>query len=46
MHKIEIPLRKKLLSLFHTNACSFNKNFDDLKHLLSSTKKFLHNSIK
>ena len=26
------------LCLFSRNACSFNKNFDDLVHLLSSTK--------
>ena len=26
------------LCLFYINACSFNKNFDDLVHLLSSTK--------
>ena len=25
--------------LFHINACSLNKHFDDLQHLLSSTKK-------
>ena len=25
--------------LFHINACSLNKNFDDLQHLLSSIKK-------
>ena len=28
------------LSLFHVNACSLIKNFDDLQHLLSSTKNF------
>ena len=39
MHNIEIPHDNKLLSLFHINACSFNKNFDDLQHLLSCTKK-------
>ena len=31
-------LKNKLLSLFHINVCSFNKNFDDLQHLLSCTK--------
>ena len=30
MHDIEIPHRNKLLSLFHINACSLHKNFDDL----------------
>ena len=39
MHNIDIPHNNKLLSLFHINACSLNKNFDDLQHLLSSTKK-------
>ena len=39
MHKIEIPHKTKPLSLFHINACSLNKTFDDLQHLLSYTKK-------
>ena len=39
MHNIEICHKNKLLSLFHINACSLNKNFDDLQHLLSCTKK-------
>ena len=39
MHNIEIPRNNKSLSLFHINACSLNKNFDDLQHLLSCTKK-------
>ena len=30
--------KKKSLSLFHINACSLNKNFDDFQHLLSCTK--------
>ena len=38
MHNIEIPQKNKSLSLFHINACSLNKNFDDLHHLLSCTK--------
>ena len=38
MHNIEIPHKNKSLSLFHTIACSLNKNFDDLQHLLSCTK--------
>ena len=29
----------KALSLFHINACSLNKNFDDLQHLLKCTNK-------
>ena len=39
MHDIEIHQNNKSLSLFHINACSLNKNFDDLRHLLSCTKK-------
>ena len=31
--------KKKSLSLFHINAYSLNKNFDDLKHLLKCTIK-------
>ena len=38
MHNIKIPQKNKSLSLFHINACSFNKNFDDLQHLWSCTK--------
>ena len=41
MHNIEIPHNNKSLSLFHINTCSLNKNFDDLQHLLSYTKKTL-----
>ena len=39
MHNIEITHNNKSLSLFHINACSLNKNFDDLQHLLSCTQK-------
>ena len=39
VHNIEIPHKNKSLSLFHLNACSLNKNFDDLQHLLSCTRK-------
>ena len=38
MHNIETPHKNKSLSLFHINACSLNKNFDDFQHLLSRTK--------
>ena len=38
MHNVEIPNKNKSLSLFHINACSLNKNFDDLQHLLSYTR--------
>ena len=40
MHNIEIPHKNKSLSLFHINACSLNKNLDDLQHLLNCTKIF------
>ena len=40
MHNIEIPHKNKPLSLFHINACSLSKNFDDLQHLLSCAKFF------
>ena len=38
MHNIKILHKNKSLFLFHINACSCNKIFDDLQHLLSSTK--------
>ena len=41
MHNIERPHKNKPLSLFHINACSISKNFDDLQHLVSCTKKKL-----
>ena len=41
MQNIEIPHKNKLLSLFHINRCSRNKNFDDLQYLLACTKKKL-----
>ena len=39
MQNIEIPHKNKLLSVFHINRCSRNKNFDDLQYLLACTKK-------
>ena len=42
MHNIDIPHKNKSLSLFRINACSLNKNFDDLQHLLNCTKKKIH----
>ena len=39
MHNIELPHKNKSLSLLHINACSLNKNSDDLQHLLNCTKK-------
>ena len=41
MRNIKISHKNKLLSLFNINACSLDKNFDDLKHLLKCTKIFL-----
>ena len=38
MCNIEIPHKNKSLSLVHINACSLNKNFGDVQHLLSCTK--------
>ena len=38
MHNIQKPYKNKFLFLFHKNACSLNKNFDDFQHLLSCTK--------
>ena len=40
MHNLEVTRKNKLFSSFHLNACSLSKNFDDLQHLLSCTKKF------
>ena len=42
MHNTEIPHKNKLLSLFHMNASSLNKNFDDLQNLLNCTKENVH----
>ena len=41
MCNIEIHHKNKLLSLFYINACSLNKNFDELQHLLSCVLKKL-----
>ena len=38
MHNVGILNKNKYLPLFNINACSLNKNFDDLQHLLSCTK--------
>ena len=46
MHSIEIPHKNKPLSLFHINACSLNKNFDDLQYLLSCTKNFFDTIVE
>ena len=36
---LKFPNKYKSLALFHINACSLNKNFDDLEHLLKCTNK-------
>ena len=36
---LKFPNKHKSLALFHINACSLNKNFDDLEHLLKCTNK-------
>ena len=36
---LKFPEKNKSLSLFHINACSLSKNFDDLEHLLKCTNK-------
>ena len=36
---LKFPNKHKSLNLFHINACSLNKNFDDLEHLLKCTNK-------
>ena len=36
---MKITNKEKCLSLFHINACSLSKNFDELQHLLKSTNK-------
>ena len=38
MRNTEILDKNKSLSLFHINACSLDKNFDDLQYLLSCIK--------
>ena len=39
LQNLKITSKSKSLSLFHINACSLSKNFDDLQHLLSCTNK-------
>ena len=35
----KVANKNESLSLFHINACSLNKNFDDLEYLLKCTNK-------
>ena len=39
LQTIKISNKDKSLALFHINACSLNKNFNELEHLLSCTNK-------
>ena len=39
LQTMKIPNKDKSLALFHINACSLNKNFNELEHLLSCTNK-------
>ena len=39
IQKLKIPNTEKCLSLFHINACSLKKIFDELQYLLKSTNK-------
>ena len=41
MHNFGIPNKNKSMSLFHINACSLNKNFDDLQCLLRIAQKII-----
>ena len=34
---LNIPKKSKSLSMFHINACSLSKNFDDIEYLLKTT---------
>ena len=36
---MKIPNKDNLMALFHINACSLDKHFDDLEHLCSCTNK-------
>ena len=36
---LKFPVKHKSFALFHINACSLNKNFDDLDHLVKCTNK-------
>ena len=39
IQSLKFPQKEKSLSFFHINACSLNKNFDDLVYLLKCTNK-------
>ena len=39
IQSLRFPQKEKSLSFFHINACSLNKNFDNLVYLLKCTNK-------
>ena len=39
IQSLKVANKNKSLSMFHINACSLNKNFDDLEYLLKCTNK-------
>ena len=39
LQSLKVSNKNKSLSLFHTNACSINKQFDNFQHLLNCTNK-------
>ena len=39
IHSLKAANKDKSLSMFHANACSLNKNFEDLEHLLKCINK-------
>ena len=39
IQSLKVANKNKSLSIFQINACSWNKNFDDLEHLLKCTNK-------
>ena len=41
LQNMKIPNKGKSLVLFHVNACSLNKDFDYLQHLLSCTNELI-----
>ena len=41
IQSLKVANKNKFLSLFHINACSLNKNFDNLEYLLKCTNKKL-----
>ena len=42
IQSLKVANKNKFLFIFHINACSLNKNFDDLEYLLKCTKKIFN----